>query len=322
MITKQNNEKIKPNFLEYARKVDAPLANVYGKGVEGLGVLIDITSSQVKFRMETGVEVSLDLRKIDERESFVMISQYLEDKIKLPFNGGYGDINGHYIDSDRRSEVKTQYFQQGCDRKCTRDNIPFLKNKDKLVEFKELFPKVRDKAKFKKYSRYGEEIKTPIYEFFGAGAMDIKMDRPEDFVDALAYISAPGNTSIIADVPPNHEENFVKLYPYAHFGHTVSHNGGTCQFTIAIHGSKNLPHCLHYDVMPSDQFKIGSDESIRIIRSAFTYDLVENRGFQFGKEQDANEILSHIPEQYKDYFKECYQTYSGIDLDSEQNLDL
>lgn len=320
MITKQNSN-VAPNFLEYARENNAPLANVYGKGVEGLGVLIDITSSQVKFRMETGVEVSFDLRRIDERESFVMISQSLEDRIKLPFNGGYGDKDGHYIDSDRRSEVKTQYFQEGYDKKCTRDKIPFLKDRDKLEKFKELFPKVRDKAKFKKYSRYGEEIKTPINDFFGVGAQDIEINRPEDFVEALAYLSSPGRASIIADVPPNHEENFVKLYPYAHFGHTTSHNGGSCQFTIAIHGSKDLPLCLHHDVMPSDEYKIGNEESIRIIRSAFTYDLVENRGFQFGTEQDPEEILSHIPNKYQELYKEYYQHYSNIDLDKDE-LDL
>ena len=321
MITKQDTN-VTPNFLEYARENDAPLANVYGKGVEGLGVLIDITPTQVKFRMETGVEVSFDLKSIAERESFVMISQNLEDRIKLPFSGGYGDDKGHYVDSDRRSEVKTLYFQDGYDKKCTRNNILFLKNRDKLEKFKELFPKVRDKAKFKKYSRYGEEIKTPINDFFGAGAQDIEISRPEDFVDALAYLSSPGRASIIADVPPNHEENFVKLYPYAHIGHTHSLNGGSCQFTFAIHGSQMLPQCLQYDIMPSDEYKLGSDESIRIIRSAFTYDLVENRGFQFGIEQDPEEILSHIPEQYQDYFKECYQTYSGIDLDKDNTLDL
>lgn len=334
MAMKRDNIKV-PNFLDYAREKELPLANIFGKGAEGFGVLIKLTKKEARFRMESGIDVIFNLNDAEERDLFVMVDQKLEDRMKIPFDEGWGDKSGHYVtlERDRQEGIfKSNQCKKipGFSTKCKDVNNlifnTYFSKKEPISdeiwdEFKSLYPKKRENSKFKKYNRYGENVKVATHSFFGSGAQDIEIPKPEDFVVALAYLSSPGKVSFIADVPPNHEEEFTKLYPYAHFGHTKSHNGGSCQFTMAIHGSKDMPTGLHADVMPNDQSKIGNDESIRIIRSAFTYDLIENRGFMFGKKQDPYEILNRIPDEYKDIYKEHYEHFSGIDLDKDE-LDL
>lgn len=276
---------------EYAKEHKLPLVVACGKGVEGDGILMAISKSKAKVRYD-GFDMTYKIP--DEMDDFVIVNKSLDDRMRSAFRE-YDDYGG------------MKFVNENYGKYLTNNHIKDLTPEAKEAVKKE-FP-IRSKY----VSRFQGESKVVSHGFFGEHAGDISFPDERDFVVALAYLSTPGKCTLVADVPPNHYEDFEALFPNVSYGHIESHNGGTCQFTLLFHGDlSDRPYSLAGEVMPSDDN--------RIIRSAFTYDLVENRGFVFGAEQDLGAIKATIPEEYRGIFDEMVErfSYGEVQLSEEE----
>lgn len=276
---------------EYAKEHRLPLVVACGGGIEGEGILYQISKSQAKVRYD-GFDKKYNLP--DDLDMFVLVDNYYDEKMRNAYKPYLPSKKGGM---EWPNENYGNYLKTKDIRALSDDNV--------ISTIKQEFP-----IRQRKVSRYEGEQKIFTHDLFGMGAGDIDFDDARDFVVALAYLATPNRCSLIADVPPNHYAEFDEKFPYAHYGHTKSHEGSSCQFTIAVHDTTDIPLSLSNEVMPSDVEKLGGDESVRIIRSAFCYDLVDCRGFVFGNEQDVEAIRNKVPEGLRDIFDEYYEEFS------------
>lgn len=281
---------------DFAKQYKLPLVIPCHTDIEGDGILIAITKNQARVRYD-GFEKKYKLP--EEIDHFVLVDQYLDRKMRNAYQ--------EYVRWEGSLMLPNETYGV------------YLKTKDLdidsdiLVKIKQEFP-----IKQRTISRYKDENKVFSHGLFGIGAGDIDFADERDFVVALAYLSIPGNCSLIADVPPQHYEEFSERFPYAHFGHISNTQRNSCQFTIRFTDATNMPISLANEVMPSDTEKIGEKESVRIIRTAFCYDLIDNRGFVFGNEQDVEAIREKIPNHLKDIFDSYYNEFSK-EMDYERD---
>lgn len=275
---------------EYAKKTGLPLVVACGKGIEGEGILHSISRNQATVRYD-GFDQTYKLP--DEMDDFCIVDKSLDDKMRGAFQK-FVIIAGLRWENER-------YGQHLCTR-----HIRELTS-DARHTMKKEFP-IRSRY----VSRYEGEEKVSTHGFFGEHAADISFEDERDFVVALAYLATPGKCSVVADVPPNHYEEFDKMFPHVSYNHNESHKGCPCQFSIQFHGDLNdIPPGLASETIPSDES--------RIIRSAFVYDLVEHRGFVFGAEQDTDAIRNKIPEHYRDIFDEYLERFKrGLENSEEE----
>lgn len=265
---------------EYAKKQGLPLVVACGQGIEGDGILHSISQSRAVVRYD-GFDKEYKLP--EEMDDFCLVDGYLDEKMRSAFQR-FVEVGGLRWENENYGKYL-----------CTR-HIKSI-DTDARCALKKEFP---IKSRF--LSRYQGEEKSLSCGFFGEYAGDIAFADERDFVVALAYLASPGKCSLVADVPPNHYSEFEALFPHTSYGHIESHNGGNCQFSILFHGNlSDMPAALSENTLPS-----ASD---RIIRSAFTYDLVEHRGFVFGNTQDVEEIRRRILEHYRDIFDEALSSF-------------
>lgn len=134
----------------------------------------------------------------------------------------------------------------------------------------------------------------------------IKADRPvsasDEFYYTLGYVAKHAGT--VSAALPDYLESAFK----SHFGSEVPCRvvdstkkgpaGFTSQwtrsFSISLKKPESVPTYLSEYLNPTGKAITDTD---------FVLDLIENYGFKFGKEQNIEEIRSHVPSQYLTFFE-------------------
>lgn len=123
-----------------------------------------------------------------------------------------------------------------------------------------------------------------------------------DFYCALGWL-AKHIGSVSAALPDYLEDSFVK-----HFGNVSSVrivdskkktvNGNSMQWTFGFKATLQK-----IDKVPAILVPYLSSSGKAIANTSFIWELIDSYGFQFGKNQDVNQILVHIPTDFVDSFQ-------------------
>ena len=175
-------------------------------------------------------------------------------------------------------------------------NVKNILMKEKIDILKSHYPqrkccKARPKSCKK---RYGNGL-------YGNGVQDINFDKPENFVKALAYIAT--NCSLEALVPDDRTSVFEEMYPNQHYATVKLEQKGSTQFRLELKHPELAPvELLNNSCIVRNTYNVN--DIVKVCRTGFVADLVDNRGFVFGSKQNIDEIYNRVPNEFKELFED------------------
>lgn len=159
----------------------------------------------------------------------------------------------------------------------------------------------------KKAAQAFERTKKRMIEKFEATAQEISKDitYANEYYYSLGWL-AKNLTSIYARMPDYLDSSFTKYFGIDTPRKLEDSTNKNCQWSYAFTGQvKNIdeaPMTVRAIINPNSKNLSGAGAT------AFFWDLVANRGFQFGKVQNVMEIKSHIPKDMMKDFELGYNT--------------
>lgn len=159
----------------------------------------------------------------------------------------------------------------------------------------------------KKAAQAFERTKKRMIEKFEATAQEISKDitYANEYYYSLGWL-AKNLTSVYARMPDYLDSSFTKYFGIDAPRKLEDSTNKNCQWSYAFTGQvKNIdkaPMTVKAIINPNSKNLSGAGAT------AFFWDLVANRGFQFGKIQNVMEIKSHIPKDMMNDFELGYNT--------------